>query len=164
MSTLNAQADAAFPPGLLAALESRMDVALSGIPDVSRAPAGHSAHAPSGHTLGVIGSVASVAAVAAIALTSQIPAAVVPPDATVEFVSDAQLESVNPYSASITIGNNWHTVAWQLLRGGDIVAEGKGDSAGNALSGLPSGEYRIEWQLENPAGDKALACRDFTVE
>jgi predicted DNA-binding protein (UPF0251 family) len=167
VGVLKSEADAAFPAKLLASLGARFEHAVGAIPDASRLQAAQQAVQPPGQgKLGIISSTAVLVAVTLIAVTSQPPAEPAryePPQATIEFVSDEPVESVNPSDVSLKIENSWGAVSWKLFKGGEELAGGEGEFGGQ-VKGLAAGNYRIEWEIKDGNGNRATVGRDFVIQ
>ncbi|MDR0519832.1 MAG: RNA polymerase sigma factor [Clostridiales Family XIII bacterium] len=163
IGALKSEADMAFPAKMLASFGARLEHAVHAIPDASRLQSTH--HVGSSNA-GVIAATAVFVAVTIGAVTvpaPEVPPAYEPPQASIEFVSNEQSESLNPSSVSINIKNDWKAVSWQMFKDGEAVADGTGEFGGT-VGGLSPGQYRIEWSIEDPNGSKATVGRDFVIQ
>jgi RNA polymerase sigma-70 factor (ECF subfamily) len=88
-------------------------------------------------------------------------------DAEILLQSDgAENGNINPYQASIVIYDGLGTaVGWSIEdSAGTEVAAGTGTPAGETLTNLAPGEYRILWQIEDERGIISVVKRVFYRE
>ncbi|GHU61738.1 hypothetical protein AGMMS49983_01980 [Clostridia bacterium] len=77
--------------------------------------------------------------------------------------ADGQPGQINPYEATLVVDDGTPT-GWNILNaGGEIVTSGEGATIGDELKGLPSGNYRIEWRIQNQNGQSVRAIREIEI-
>ncbi|MDR3364000.1 MAG: sigma-70 family RNA polymerase sigma factor [Clostridiales Family XIII bacterium] len=177
--SLAGRADAMFPDAYCREVAGRIDTALGNIP----APAASADTGGLGHvnTAGVLiaGALAVTAGVYGFysyidSGSSQDPgnAGVFQPDAVIIFENESAApetnKQINPVGARLERKDaEGRILEWKILSIGEnerVVAKNAGADADAELKELPPGNYRIEWRLQNDAGNAATIVREFLIE